>query len=521
MVSVRADVSCVDLFCGAGGLTYGFAQEGLQVNAGIDLDPACRFPFSSNNDATFIERDISEVDGSEILKLFSQNTIWVLAGCAPCQPFSTYSQRYDMRSDRKWRLLYEFERIIEDVMPDIVTIENVPTIMRHKVFSDFVEALKKLGYMLWFDVVDCAAYGVPQTRKRIVVLASLHGTIGLIEPTKDEAKYRTVRQAIGRLRAISAGESDRKDKMHVSSTLSTKNMARIRASKPGGTWRDWPRYLVANCHRVCTGRTYPSVYGRMEWDKPAPTITTQCYGFGNGRFGHPEQDRAISLREAAILQGFPKSYKFVQQCEEVYFERVGRLIGNAVPVDLGRAIAKSIIRHIDEKNVRPKHSSRKMKRIIMQSKTGDLIEENVDSKGKMKAKSRILTRSDIMKRVKNKDSHAELALRSALHEEGLRFRLHRCIEGIIVDILFSSPRVAVFVDGCFWHGCPKHATYPKTNKDYWLPKLDENKKRDERQTNLLHQLGWKVIRVWEHEDPKLAAENIARIVRNKNQNGDG
>ena len=136
------------------------------------------------------------------------------------------------------------------------------------------------------------------------------------------------------------------DKLHVASALSEKNLRRIKVSKPGGTWRDWPDDLVADCHRAESGRTYPGVYGRMEWDKPSPTVTTQCYGFGNGRFGHPEQDRAISLREAAILQSFPRDYAFVPDDGEVSFKVLGRLIGNAVPVDLGRAIARSINTHI-------------------------------------------------------------------------------------------------------------------------------------------------------------------------------
>ncbi len=360
--SARTDVSCVDLFCGAGGLTYGFSREGLRVNAGIDLDPACRHPYSANNDATFIQRNISDMEASEIAELFTPRTIRVLAGCAPCQPFSTYSQRYDTRADHKWGLLYEFGRIAVGIMPDIMTMENVPAIKRHRVFGDFVAALEHLGYEVWHDVVDCAAYGVPQSRKRMVLLASLHGPINLIEPLRDEKRYKTVGQAIGRLRPIGAGESDPKDKLHIAATLSGKNMARMRASKSGGTWRDWPRHLVADCHRVDSGRTYPSVYGRMEWEKPAPTITTQCYGFGNGRFGHPKQDRAISLREAAILQSFPKSYKLVPPGEEVHFNLVGRLIGNAVPVDLGRAIAKSIVRHIDEKAVKPRNSTGKARR---------------------------------------------------------------------------------------------------------------------------------------------------------------
>lgn len=139
----------------------------------------------------------------------------------------------------------------------------------------------------------------------------------------------------------------------------------------------------------------------------------------------------------------------------------------------------------------------------------------------MKTKSRMpLTRSEIMKRVRNKDSGAELALRSALHAEGLRFRLHRRVEGVTVDIIFPGQKVAVFVDGCFWHGCPEHATFPKSNQDYWLPKLSENKERDERQSNRLRESGWDVIRVWAHEDSKLVAKKIARIVRNREHGGD-
>lgn len=353
MTVSRMDLSCVDLFCGAGGLTYGFVQEGLRVDAGIDLDPACRYPYEANNDATFVQRDISSMDVSEVAELFTPGTVRVLAGCAPCQPFSTYSQRYDTRADRKWGLLYEFARMVSGVMPDIVAMENVPPIRRHEVFEDFVKALSALGYEVWYDVVDCAAYGVPQSRKRMVLLASLHGPIEMIEPFRNEKGYATVRQAIGDLRPLEAGEADPEDGLHVAARLSEKNLARIRASKPGGTWRDWPPHLVAGCHRLDTGRTYPSVYGRMEWDEPAPTITTQCYGFGNGRFGHPEQDRAISLREAAILQGFPKSYEFVPPGGKICFKIVGRLIGNAVPVALGRAIAKSIVRHVDRRGVEP------------------------------------------------------------------------------------------------------------------------------------------------------------------------
>lgn len=341
----NAEVACVDLFCGAGGLTHGFVKEGVQVTAGIDMDPACRYPYEANNRASFIESDVSRVTASELRELFGEAELKVLAGCAPCQPFSTYAQRYE--SDGKngrWGLLYHFSRLAKDTQPDVITMENVPTVAKHKVFHDFVADLKGAGYSVWYEVVDSSRYGVPQSRRRMVLLASKHGAIEMIRPT--HKKPRTVSQAIKHLRPLAAGEAAPRDKLHIAAALSTKNLRRIKASRPGGTWRDWPDDLVAECHRSEAGRTYPSVYGRMEWDKPAPTMTTQCYGFGNGRFGHPEQDRAISLREAAILQSFPRDYEFIPKGEQPSFKVLGRLIGNAVPVDLGRAIARSIKMHL-------------------------------------------------------------------------------------------------------------------------------------------------------------------------------
>lgn len=339
------NISCVDLFCGAGGLTHGFVLEGVPVVAGIDMDPACRFPYEANNSAKFIERDVSKVSAAELTQLFGNADWKILAGCAPCQPFSTYAQRYALDGkDGKWGLLYEFARLAKGTRPDIITMENVPAVAKHSVFQDFVDTLKRLGYKVWFDVVDSSKYGVPQTRRRMVLLASLHGDIKMIQPTVERPK--TVKQAIGHLRALSAGEAAPGDKLHVSSSLSEKNLKRIKVSKPGGTWRDWPEDLVAECHRAESGKSYSGVYARMEWGKPAPTMTTQCYGFGNGRFGHPEQDRAITLREAAIIQSFPRDYAFIPHDGKVRFTELGRLIGNAVPVDLGRAIARSINVHL-------------------------------------------------------------------------------------------------------------------------------------------------------------------------------
>lgn len=348
MTSNPFNACCVDLFCGVGGLTHGFISEGLPVVAGIDSDHLCRFAYEYNNKAKFIQRDITEVSVEEVTDLFLPNRFRVLAGCAPCQPFSTYSQRYEAHRDGKWSLLSEFARLVQGVEPDVVTMENVPSIERHSIFEDFIDTLKHLEYEVETEVIDCARYGVPQTRRRMVLLASRHGPIRMIEATLD--RPRTVRDVIFDLEPIEAGGSASSDRLHTASSLSLKNLERIEASKPGGSWRDWPEHLIADCHKALTGRSYPSVYGRMEWDKPAPTITTQCHGYGNGRFGHPEQNRAISLREAAILQGFPLSYRFVESDEPIRFTSLARMIGNAVPVDLGRAIARSILRHLAESN---------------------------------------------------------------------------------------------------------------------------------------------------------------------------
>jgi len=342
---IKSKVACVDLFCGVGGLTHGFVLEGVPVTAGIDLDLACKFPYEANNDARFIKQDISSITGDELNVLYGEAPFKILAGCAPCQPFSTYAQRYDQKKSGRWGLLYEFSRLAKDVKPDIITMENVPTVARHEVFHDFVGELISLGYFVWHAVVDSSLYGVPQIRKRMVLLASLHGSIELIKPS--HKKVKTVRDVISKLPAISAGGASNNDRLHAASGLSEKNLLRIKASKPGGTWNDWPNELIADCHKHEKGKSFSSVYGRMEWDKPAPTMTTQCYGFGNGRFGHPEQNRAISLREAALFQSFPKKYRFVEDTQEVSFTALGRMIGNAVPVELGRAIARSIKIHIN------------------------------------------------------------------------------------------------------------------------------------------------------------------------------
>ena len=221
---------------------------------------------------------------------------------------------------------------------------------KKEVFHRFQSLLAKNGYKVTYKVVYAPDYGVPQMRKRLLLLASKFRDISLIEPDFNPETYPTLRDTIGKLPEIRAGETYEYDPLHRSRNLSDLNLKRIRQSKPGGTWRDWDDDLLLEAYKKDSGKSFGSVYGRLEWDKPANTITTQFPGIGNGRFGHPEQDRALSLREGALLQTFPLSYEFVdpKRGSKYPISQVALQIGNAVPPKLGEIIGKSIINHLEE-----------------------------------------------------------------------------------------------------------------------------------------------------------------------------
>lgn len=344
------NVFVIDLFCGVGGMTYGLAKEGFNVVAGFDIDPTCKYPYEVNNPGSrFIQQDIETANLESIIDIYpNEPGVRVLVGCAPCQPFSRYTQRYTKqnREDAKWRLVGSFGRAIEGVQPDIVSMENVPELARHSVFDEFLKILDSNNYTVWWDIIHCVDYGVPQTRRRLVLLASRFGDIQIIPKT--HLIPVTVRQSINSLSAIDAGEQHSKDPIHFASGLSEINLFRIQNTSEGGGWKDWPSELVLACHKKETGKTYSNIYGRMWWDKPAPTITTEFNAIGSGRFGHPVQDRAISLREGALLQTFPKKYRFAKRRQDVSIGTIARHIGNAVPVRLAQIIGRSIKKHITD-----------------------------------------------------------------------------------------------------------------------------------------------------------------------------
>lgn len=342
----RIQIKAIDLFCGVGGLTCGLQKAGIPVVAGIDLDPDCEYAYTHNNMGHFIKKSVDDVTGAEIQQLYGDVQVKVLVGCAPCQPFSRHQKDKHHRSKHKdWRLLYQFGRIVKECNPDIVSMENVPELAREKVFIDFMETLKNEGYQVTYTVVNAADYGVPQRRRRLLLLAARGGNIRLLPPTHSHPV--TVIEAIGTLPPVKAGEVCVTDTLHRSANLSDINLNRIKHSRPGGTWRDWPESLRLPCHRKQKGATYSSVYGRMRWDAPAPTITTQFTIFGTGRFGHPTQDRALTLREGAILQSFPSTYDFINPNNTMSFSKIARQIGNAVPPRLGEIIGESILNFLN------------------------------------------------------------------------------------------------------------------------------------------------------------------------------
>jgi DNA (cytosine-5)-methyltransferase 1 len=347
----RKKVKVIDLFCGIGGMTHGFVNEGFEVVAGIDNDPTCEYGYVRNNRASFVCKDIAEVTGDDLLKLYGDCDTKILIGCAPCQPFSHLNP--GSLREEKLVPLQRFAKLISEIRPDVVSMENVKGLVDKggdSIFREFTNTLESCGYRVSCRVVDTSEYGVPQRRMRLVLLASLFGEILLIPPTHAGAAKKTVRDAIGKLRALVDGEVDAKDPLHRARKLSPLNRKRIKAtSKDGGSSSDWRESLKLACHKKPSGKTYSwSVYGRMRWDEPSPTMTTQCTGLGNGRFGHPEQDRAITPREAALIQTFPRGYKFFPKGNKFIMSQVSKHIGNAVPVELGAVIARSIKLHMQE-----------------------------------------------------------------------------------------------------------------------------------------------------------------------------
>ncbi len=328
----------IDLFCGCGGLTLGLKQAGFEVIGAVDNDNLAVKTYKVNHPEVHVwERDIQGLTVGWVKRKLQlkKGELDLLAGCPPCQGFSTMrtlNGGYEI-SDERNDLIYEFLRFARELAPKAVMMENVPGLQKDKRFKKLCKELESEGYIVNQDVLDAADYGVPQRRRRLILLA---GRNGKIEFAKKAKCKRSVFDAIGNLER--AGNSG--DKLHDLPERRTEKVKKLirMIPKNGGSRNDLGKRRQLACHKKCDG--FNDVYGRMAWDKVAPTITSGCTNPSKGRFLHPQENRAITLREAALLQTFPKRYYFGLD------EGKGAgavMIGNALPPEFIKRQANNVV----------------------------------------------------------------------------------------------------------------------------------------------------------------------------------
>ncbi len=329
--------TAIDLFSGCGGLTLGLKQAQFNVLAAIEIeDKACRVYAANHPEVLLIDKDIRMVQPFELLHSLSLKPghLDLLAGCPPCQGFSRIRllNSSKLRRDKRNVLIDEFARFVAAFQPKFVMMENVPGLAAYHRFQTFVRSLRRSGYHVIVEVLDASAFGVPQRRKRLVLLASRVAAPVFASPSP---VVRTVRQAIGGM--PQAGTSG--DPLH---DIPERRAERVRIliemiPKDGGSRDNLPVSMQLGCHRRTDG--FHDIYGRMAWDAVAPTITSGCINPSKGRFLHPAENRTITLREAAILQGFPRNYLFDSSLGK---EALALMIGNALPPPFITAHAREI-----------------------------------------------------------------------------------------------------------------------------------------------------------------------------------
>lgn len=348
------ELKAVDFFCSGGGMSYGMQCAGIKILAGIDFDESCKSTYEANiKNAKFIHADVFKLREEELetsLSLTKDDNNLVLIGCSPCQFWSIINTDKSKSQESK-NLLKEFRRFVEYFNPGYVVVENVPGVLRRKResgLSSFIQVLKKNGFKVHFDVHEVSEYGVPQHRKRFTLIANRVSSEELF-PVPLKGRKVTVRDVLGEKNGfpkVSHGHQDKTEYLHTVAGLKQINLDRLAITpKDGGTRLSYVNNekLAPKCH---IGKTngFNDVYGRMWWDRPSPTITTKFFSLSNGRFGHPEEDRAISLREGAVLQSFPKKYVFKTNS----IAKTARMIGNAVPPKYAKAIGLALNKNHQE-----------------------------------------------------------------------------------------------------------------------------------------------------------------------------
>ncbi|UUX51842.1 DNA cytosine methyltransferase [Nisaea acidiphila] len=331
-------LTAIDLFCGSGAVTLGLKNAGFSVAAAVEIDLIASETYRANHpEVHLIRKDICDVDLNVDLPTKFPSGVDVIAVCAPCQPFSNRN-RARSESDSRVALVLEALKFIKHFKPRVVFVENVPGLERNMVFERFSLELISLGYSVGHPhTLDAADVGVPQRRPRMTLVAAKDR--GLLEKISgiDKEPYATVRDAIGDLGTPPSikSETPPSDPMHVSRQHHPITMKRLKhIPKDGGSRDALPDYLVLACHRNLKPNQFPDSYGRMRWDDVAPTLTTGCTDLTRGRYAHPEEDRAITLREAARLQTFPDTYIFAGNAAQIASQ-----IGNAVPPKMMKSIA--------------------------------------------------------------------------------------------------------------------------------------------------------------------------------------
>ena len=345
----RPLLRAVDFFCGAGGVTAGFSQAGIEVLAGIDIDPNCKATYEENNTGSkFLKKDISVYAPEELgteLQIQQNDDNLIFIGCSPCQYYSSVNNIKD-KSAKGRLLLEDFQRFVDYFRPGYIFIENVPGLKKNNEspLGRFKQFLINAGYVFSDDVLNAKYYSVPQNRRRYVLLATrINNEIKL--PVGSKKNLTSIRSVIGDALVfppIEAGHKDNSEFLHSAASLNELNMRRIqRTSHNGGSRKEWSGdpELQLECYKDYDGHS--DVYGRLYWDRPSPTITTKFYSLSNGRYGHPEQNRALSLREGAMLQSFSGDYKFLASSQGIN----GKLIGNAVPPKMAMAIGNALIQN--------------------------------------------------------------------------------------------------------------------------------------------------------------------------------